>query len=294
MPTLRTDDGVSLNYHEAGSGTPVVFVHEFAGDARSFEPQLRQFARTHRCIAYNARGYPPSDVPGEPQRYSQDRARDDIRAVLDALGISRAHVCGISMGAFATLHFGLRYPERALSLVVGGCGYGAEPKRQAQFRAEAEQTAAAIRAEGMEAFAARYSMGPTRVQFLNKDPRGFAEFQSQLAQHSAEGSALTMLGVQRLRPSLYDLREQLGAMAVPTLVVTGDEDEPCLDPGLMLKRTIPTARLAVLPGTGHALNLEEPALFNRLIGDFWHLVESGRYAARDPRSVSAGILGGKP
>ncbi len=293
MPTLRTDDGVSLAYHEAGSGTPVVFVHEFAGDARSFEPQLRHFARTHRCIAYNARGYPPSDMPGEPQRYSQDRARDDIRAVLDALGIARAHVCGISMGAFATLHFGLRYPGRALSLVVGGCGYGAEQRRAAPFRAEVEQNAAAIRAEGMAAFAARYSMGPARVQLLNKDPRGFAEFQAQLADHSAAGSALTMLGVQRLRPSLYDFREQLAAMSVPMLVITGDEDEPCLDPGLMLKRTVPTARLAVLPGTGHALNLEEPALFNRLVGDFWHLVESGRYAARDPRSVSAGVIGGK-
>ncbi len=142
---------------------------------------MRQFARTHRCIAYNARGYPPSDVPGDPQHYSQDRARDDIRAVLDALGIARAHVCGISMGAFATLHFGLRYPERALSLVVGGCGYGAEQRRAAPFRAEAEQNAAAIRAEGMAAFAARYSMGPARVQLLNKDPRGFAEFQAQLA-----------------------------------------------------------------------------------------------------------------
>ncbi len=286
MTTLRTDDGVGLHYHEAGSGTPVVFVHEFAGDARSFEPQLRQFSRTHRCIAYNARGYPPSDVPGEPRRYSQDRARDDIRAVLDALGIARAHVCGISMGAFATLHFGLRYPERALSLVVGGCGYGAEQRREAPFRAEAEQNAATIRAEGMAAFAARYSVGPARVQLLDKDPRGFAEFRAQLAEHSAEGSALTMLGVQRLRPSLYDLREQLAAMAVPTLIITGDEDEPCLDPGLMLKRTVPTARLAVLPGTGHALNLEEPALFNRLVGDFWHLVESGRYAARDRRSAS--------
>ncbi len=293
MPTLRTDDGVSLHYHEAGSGTPVVFVHEFAGDARSFEPQLRHFARTHRCIAYNARGYPPSDVPTEPARYSQDRARDDILAVLDALGIERAHVAGVSMGGFATLHFGLAYPDRALSLVVGGCGYGAERDRAAQFRAEAEQTASGIRAEGMEAVAARYAMGPTRVQFLNKDPRGFAEFQAQLAEHSAEGAALTMLGVQRRRPSLYDLRERLAAMVVPTLVITGDEDEPCLDPGLMLKRTIPTARLAVLPGTGHALNLEEPALFNQIIGDFWHLVESGRYAARDPRSVSASILGDK-
>lgn len=291
MPKLRTDDDIALFYEEVGAGTPIVFVHEFAGETRSFEPQLRHFARTHRCIAYNARGYPPSDVPDDPGRYSQDRARDDIRSVLDALGITKAHIVGVSMGGFATLHFGLRYPDRALSLVVAGCGYGAEPGKRAQFRAEAERTAAAIRTEGMAAVAERYAVGPARVQLLNKDPRSFAEFKALLAAHSSTGSALTMLGVQRLRPSLYDLQDEMRRLTVPTLIMTGDEDEPCLEPGLLMKRTIPTARLAVLPGTGHALNLEEPALFNELVQDFFHLVEAGRHAARDPRSVSTAILG---
>jgi pimeloyl-ACP methyl ester carboxylesterase len=76
MPELATDDGVKLHYEEAGSGSPIVFVHEFAGDARSWEPQLRHFSRRYRCIAYNARGYPPSDVPEDVERYSQQsRAR---------------------------------------------------------------------------------------------------------------------------------------------------------------------------------------------------------------------------
>src|SRR5262249_29216887 len=87
MPHLTTDDGVKLYYEEVGAGIPIVFVHEFAGDVRSWEPQLRYFGRRYRCIAYNARGYPPSDVPGTVDKYSQDRARDDIRAVLDALKI---------------------------------------------------------------------------------------------------------------------------------------------------------------------------------------------------------------
>ena len=127
MPHLTTDDRVKLYYEETGTGIPVVFVHEFAGDARSWEPQVRELGRLFRCITYNARGYPPSDVPGEVKFYSQDRARDDIRAVLDALKIDKAHVVGLSMGGFASLHFGLGYPERARSIVVAGCGYGAAP-----------------------------------------------------------------------------------------------------------------------------------------------------------------------
>ena len=125
MPTLAADDGVKLHYEEAGSGTPLLFVHEFAGDHRSWESQLRHFSRRYRCIAYNARGYPPSDVPEEFERYSQEWARDDARAVLDRLGIDKAHVVGLSMGAFATLHFGLAYPERALSITTAGVGSGA-------------------------------------------------------------------------------------------------------------------------------------------------------------------------
>src|SRR5207237_10624114 len=141
MPHLKTDDGIKLYYEEAGSGIPIVFVHEFGGDCRSYEGQLRYFSRRYRCIAYNARGYPPSDVPNELARYSQDRARDDIRAVLDALGIDKAHVVGLSMGGFAALHFGFTYPQRARSLVVAGCGYGAAPNQRQQFAEEAEAAA---------------------------------------------------------------------------------------------------------------------------------------------------------
>src|SRR5437016_7774203 len=176
MPHITTDDGVRLYYEETGSGTPIVFVHEFADDVRGFEPQIRYFSRRYRCVAYNARGYPPSDVPEDPERDSQDRARDDIRAVLDALGIAKAHTVGLSMGGFATLHFGLHYPARALSLVVAGCGYGAQPGKRAQFEQEVEGTARTISTEGMTKAAESYALGPTRVQFQSKDPRGWAEF----------------------------------------------------------------------------------------------------------------------
>ena len=291
MPYATTDDGVRLYYEEAGAGTPVVFVHEFAGDMGSWEPQLRHFAHRYRALAYNARGYPPSEAPEDPARYGQARAADDIAAVMDAAGIDRAHVCGLSMGGFATLHFGFRHAARARSLVVAGCGYGAEPDKRAQFRAEAEATAALIERDGMAAFADIYSRGPTRVQFENKDPRGWREFRDRLAEHSQAGAAATMRGVQALRPSLYDLTDEMAALRVPTLVLTGDEDWPCLLPGVLMKQTIPSAALSVMVNCGHTINIEEPDEFNRICGAFFAQVDAGRWPEHDPRAVTASILG---
>lgn len=294
MPHATTDDRVRLYYEETGSGTPVVFVHEFAGDYRSWEPQLRHFGQRYRAIAFNARGYPPSEVPENPAAYSQARAADDIRSVLDHLGIQRAHVVGLSMGGFATLHFGFRHPARALSLVVAGCGYGAEAGQRQRFRAEAEAIADFLKTQGMAAFAEKYAYGPTRVQFENKDPRGFAEFKRMLAEHSALGSANTQLGVQRERPSLYDLVEEMKRLTVPTLVLNGDEDWPCLLPGVLMKQQIPAAALSLMPNCGHAINIEAPDEFNRIVGDFIAQVDAGRWPQRDPRAVSASITGMKP
>jgi pimeloyl-ACP methyl ester carboxylesterase len=291
MPHATTDDGVRLYFEETGSGQPLIFVHEFAGDLRSFEPQLRHFGKRYRAIAFNARGFPPSDVPEQVSSYSQARAADDILAVLDHVCERKAHIAGLSMGGFATLHFGLRHPQRALSLCIGGCGYGAEPDKREAFRAEADIIAATIRSEGMPAFAERYAYGPTRVQYENKDPRGHAEFKAMLAEHSAKGSANTQQGVQKERPSLYTLVEDLRRIDVPTLIITGDEDWPCLLPGILMKQSIPSAALAVMPNAGHAINIEEPEEYNRLVGDFLSQVESGRWPGRDPRAVSASITG---
>lgn len=293
MPYATTDDGVRLHYEETGSGTTVIFVHEFAGDHRSWEPQMRHFGQRYRAICYAARGYPPSDVPQDVMKYSQSRAADDIASVLDHLRIDQAHVVGLSMGGFATLHFGFRHANRARSLCVAGCGYGAEKGQSEKFRAEAEAIAAFLDQNGMAAFAAKYAYGPTRIQFENKDPRGFAEFKQQLAQHSALGSRNTQLGVQRERPSLYDLIEEMKALTVPTLILTGDEDWPCLQPGLLMKQTIPTAALSVMPNCGHTINLEDPDQFNRLVSEFIAQVDAGRWPARDPRAMIASITGMK-
>lgn len=290
MSYASTDDGIRLYYEEAGMGTPIVFVHEFGGTYRSWEPQMRHFARAHRCITYAARGYPPSDVPPDFDAYSQRRAVQDIAAVMDAAKIDRAHVVGLSMGGFAALHFGLEFAQRALSLVVAGAGYGAEKQFEDYFRNVSLEVANQFERQGSKRFAETYALGASRVQFQNKDPRGWREFADLLGEHSAVGAANTMRGVQARRPSIYDLESRLRQMMVPTLVMTGDEDDHCLQPGLFMKKVIPACGLVVLPKTGHTLNLEEPDLFNRFVGDFITLAEAGRWPVRDPRAAPAEIM----
>ncbi len=289
MPHIQAE-GAKLYYEEAGEGDAIIFVHEFADDLRSWELQMSFFSRRYRCISYNARGYPPSDVPSDPDLYSQDLATDDIAAVMRGLDIDKAHIVGCSMGAFATLHFGLRYAQMARSLVVLGCGYGAKKDSRDGFNSEVAELAQSFMDKGMEVVGRPYSLGPTRVQFQNKDPRGFAEFQERFLSHSAEGTGRTMAGVQAKRPSLYDLEDSLRALEVPTLLVIGDEEEPCLEANLYLKRTIRSSGLVILPRTGHAANLEEPGAFNQAVAEFIATVEQDRWTLRDPRSISSSAV----
>ncbi len=289
MPFARVN-GIQLFFEETGRGLPLVFVHEFAGDHQSWHLQVRFLARRYRTITYNARGYPPSDVPEEPAAYSQDQAVEDIRGLLDHLGIARAHVCGLSMGGYATLHFGLRYPDRALSLTVAGAGYGSVPAEREKFRQDVEETARRFETEGMDKAADFYAKGPTRVQFMDKDPRGWTEFRDQFAAQSARGHALTMRGVQMTRPSIFELETGLETLEVPTLIVTGDEDDPCLEPAIFMKRKIRSSGLVVIPKSGHTVNLEEPEAFNRALLDFLTMVDAGRWTLRNPRSQTGSAI----
>ena len=290
MPFATAPDGVRLFYESAGSGAAIVFVHEFGGNYWSWEPQMNAFARRHLCVTFAARGFPPSDVPTDIAQYDQLLAADDIIAVMDAAKIDRAHVVGLSMGGFAALHCGLRNPERVLSIVVAGSGYGAEKQHEEYFQGVSEEVARNFENIGSAAFAPTYAEGASRVQFQAKDPRGWALFAERLAQHDPKGAANTMRGVQARRPSLYDLEEEFRAMKIPVLVMSGDEDDHCLQPGIFLKRAIPACGLAVLPKTGHTLNLEEPELFNRLLAEFIACVEAGRWSPRDPRADPSQIM----
>ncbi|MEA2933581.1 MAG: hypothetical protein QOD74_227 [Variibacter sp.] len=284
MPKVSAPDGTQLYYEEVGAGTPVLFIHEFAGDYRTWEPQLRHFARAHRCVTYSQRGYPPSDIPQEPERYGQSIARDDAVAIMDALGIEKAHVVGHSMGAYTALHVGMRHPDRCISVTAAGCGWGssANPAKREEMKKLAGETGQMFLNEGIESAAAKYAEAPMRQAQKNKDPRGHAEFARMLAEHSAHGHAMTMLNLQRTRPTLWDMESGLKAMQVPVLVIVGDEDEPCLDGSLYLKRTVPSAALMVIPRAGHTITSEEPAAFNAALAELFAAAEAGHWMAHKP------------
>ncbi len=279
MPTITASDGTRLYYEESGRGVPILFVHEFAGDHRSFEPQVRFFSRSNRCIAFDARGYLPSDVPESPDAYGQDIARSDVVAVLDGLGLKQAHIVGHSMGAYTALHVAIRHPERCLSVAAIGCGWGSNPGERGERAALCADIARMFRDEPMPEAAATYARYPMRKPFEAKDPRGFAEFEQSLADHSATGLAHTMARVQGLRPTLWDLEEPLSRLEVPLLVMVGDEDDPCLDGSVFLKRTAPAAALVVVPRSGHTLTLEEPAAVSAALAELFHAVAAGNWMA---------------
>jgi pimeloyl-ACP methyl ester carboxylesterase len=283
MPSVQVN-GVEIFYQEAGSGFPLILSHEFAGSWESWKDQIRFFSRRYRVIAYNDRGYPPSSVPEDPALYSEEQSVEDLRALMDALGIPQAHIGGLSMGGAITLKFGIAHPERCRSLTIAGAGSGTTNREQ--FLKEQNATATAFEQQGTAAVAEFYTRGPARVQLAAKDPLGFGEFVQLFRQHSAEGSAKTMRGVQMRRRSIYEVEEELRRVEVPALILVGDEDELCLEPALFMKRRMPNAGLSILPKSGHAINLEEPALYNQLVLDFLTRVEQGAWHPRAEVSTS--------
>jgi pimeloyl-ACP methyl ester carboxylesterase len=266
MPEVQVNN-IQLYYETSGEGIPIIFVHEFAGDCSSWEVQMRFFSRRYRVVAYNARGYPPSSVPEDPSSYSQDFAVTDLTGIIDALGLAPCHVIGLSMGAYAALHLGLHNPKIVRSIVLAGCGYGSDPETRKSFQLDSQQIANLIETDGIEEFVKTYSTGPTRIQLKKKNQREYEKFKRNLLTRSPKGLANTLRGVQAARPSIYDL-DGLDTMKLPILILAGDEDWPCLNPNLFLKKKIQTAAMSILPNSGHTLNLEEPELFNKLVQDF--------------------------
>lgn len=285
MPHAVTSDKVRLYFEEAGSGTPIIFLHEFAADHTNWEPQMRYFSRGHRCIAYSARGYTPSDVPASSEVYTYRHFYTDALAVLDHLGIAKAHFVGLSMGAYSSLQIGLNAPERARSMTLAGVGSGSELERLEQFRAQCRANAEQFETLGSAGVARVTREAPSRISFMLKDPRGHADFYAALARHDSKGSANTMRSFQGERPSIYTMAEAIRKVATPALIICGDEDEACVGPSLFLKRHLPASGLSMFAKTGHVLNLEEPALFNEAVERFIALAEAGRWGARDPRSL---------
>lgn len=290
LTEVTAPDGTRLAVAVDGTGPPLLFLHEVAGDLSDWDRQVERFAGRYACVRYNARGYPPSEVPTAAARYGQAVAVQDAIAVLDGLGIGAAHVVGLSMGGFCALHLLAGFPGRCLSVTAAGAGYGSAPHQRTGFTAEARFAARLFGAD-VPGAARAYLEGPTRRQFLRKDPAGFRSFGERLAGRDATGMSLTFSQVLAERPSLYDLRDDLAAARTPVLLVVGDEDDGCLDVNLTLKRAVPDAALCVLPRTGHTVNHEEPDVFNDVLARFLDEVNSDRWAPRDPATVGRGLVG---
>ena len=264
--TVAALDGVSLGYRDVGEGTPIVWCHEYFGDYRSWAPQLTTFSRTHRNIVYSARGYPGSQVFTSAAAYSQPLMIEDLLRLLDHLEIDKAVVGGLSMGGNVALNFGIAHPDRCLGLVVAGCGSGSTDRQR--FEEKAAAMISVIEAEGTGGLAAFMEADPIRVPMRRKDPLGWEALCRRLAEHDDVAAAHVYREVQLKRPGILSLGDELARTEVPTLVIFGDLDAGCVDPGLYMWRTLPNARLAVVPATGHCVNLEEPELFNQVVRAF--------------------------
>jgi len=277
--------GTRLYFEDHGVGYPIIFAHEFGADLRQWEDQVRYFSRTHRCIAYNARGYPPSDVPDDPAAYGWERAVLDIAAVMQELDIHRAHVVGQSMGAYTALQFGLRYPDYVSAVVCAAVGSGSPPSQRRAWLRETEVLARAFVERGLRSISEQMAKSQIRMQLKYKDPKRWQQFVDQLREQSGRGMANTLVQCQAMRPPLHELQAQFQRMTTPVLLMVGDEDVPCLETNLMLKSTLPNAGLWVVPNTGHGINLEEPGAFNAQVEFFLSSVERRAWRRSYPASA---------
>jgi pimeloyl-ACP methyl ester carboxylesterase len=275
MPVTSVN-GVKLYWEETGRGAPLVWVHEYGGDLRSWEPQVRSFARRYRVLTYNHRGYPPSSVPAAAHDYSQELLVEDLHQFLTHLGLGPVHLAGCSMGANVARDFALAHPDAVRSLLLVGAGAGAVNREQ--FLQAQDALAASLEQDGIAARIRAFETVPSRASFKAKDPRGFAEFLRQAGEHDVRACAHLAREVMAKRKTIFELEAELRALRVPTLILVGDRDTPCLEPSLVMRLWMPHAGLVVFPDCGHTPNLEEPTLFNLHAAEFLAAVEGGRWA----------------
>lgn len=265
MPLARIND-VSLYYEIAGRGSPLVLVHGFACGIRSWDPQVRALARSHRVITYDVRGHGLSEAPRDAAAYSQPISIADLHALLTHLGIGRAAVGGLSMGGNIALNFALTHPRMATRLIIADTGAGSDDT--AQWVTDVHAFAAALEDQGMEAFADMAAANPLFARYIGRGPEAERFIRSCLMTHRARGIAHTAREVLAKRPSIYSLEPRLQALRVPTLLIVGEHDTPCLKVHRFMAGAIPRARHLVLPGVGHLTNLEAPAAFNTAVRRF--------------------------
>ena len=267
MPFVTHHD-VRLHVEVSGRGPPIVFAHESAADHRQWAEQVAVLSDRYRCITYNARGYPPSDVPAEDHAYGHEQAWRDLAHIVEHVAGERAHIVGLSMGAYAGLLLGLYRPDLVATLFLAGCGTGSTREPNDALRDAMIALAETFATQGSEAGARQIANSASRTGFQARDPVGWRAWFDDLVTHSPEGMAFTFRNYQGNRPSLYSFEPALRGMAAPTLLAIGDEDGGCHAVNAFLLKTLPNARLEIFARCGHAINLEAPAQFNQTVSDF--------------------------
>jgi pimeloyl-ACP methyl ester carboxylesterase len=268
-------NGVELCYEETGDGTPLVWAHEYGGDLRSWEPQVRYFSRRYRVITYNHRGYSPSTIPRGASSYSQDLLVEDLHQLLKHLGLAAVHLGGCSMGANVARDFAIAHPEMTRSLILLGAGAGSVNREE--FLRDEEAIAVGLERDGIQSLVTHFQSVPNRTTFRQKDPHGFAEFLGQVGEHDAQACAHLAREVLMKRKTVFELEAKLKNLRVPTLIMAGDRDTPSIEPSVLMRDWMPNAGLVVFPKCGHIANLEEPALFNLHVAEFLAAADAGRW-----------------
>ncbi len=265
MPLAKAN-GISLYYEDVGRGRPLIWAHGFACGLRMWDPQVAALADRNRVITYDVRGHGASDVPEAPDAYSQPIVVEDLRDFLRHLGISRAVVGGLSMGGNIALNFALAFPDMVDGLIV--CDTGAGSDNTEEWIANCEAWARLLEREGIEAFADVMLAHPLLARYAAQGPEAVRQMRSLVTTHRARGLAHTLSGVLARRPTIYSLEPKLRQLRIPTLLIVGELDEPCVKVHRFMGDAIAGSEQIVIKGVGHMTNLEDPATFNAVVTQF--------------------------
>jgi len=252
--------GTELNYDVRGSGPPVLFLHAFPLGMKMWDAQARALEGTHQVVRFDARGFggtPPGDG-----LLTMERIADDAAALLDHLGLSRAIVCGLSMGGYAAFAFVRRHPQRLKGLVLADTRTAPDSPEAKRSRSAQAET---VRREGPAGIADAFLQKGVGDTTRKERPEVVARVKEMILAASARGIVDALAGLAARADSGPTLRE----IKVPALVVCGAEDAltPPAD-SEAIQRGIPGSRLEVIPKAGHLSALEDPAAFDAALAGF--------------------------
>ncbi len=281
-------NGIWLNYQDSGEGEPVLLVMGLGAPLQGWEPQLPALAKRHRVICFDNRGVGRTDKPVGP--YSVHQLVDDATGLLDHLGVGAAHVVGVSMGGMVAMELAALHPERVRSLVLASTTPAADAKmRWTMGRVAARLTAAMVRAGGNlgdRLAAGREELVRIWLPLVFSAKAGGAEeaiIRRLMLDAFADGFPAAGAAGQLAACFGHDARGRLPKLQVKTLVLGGTRDSIFAEDRFVeLQRTIPGARLEILEGAPHGINLAAPDYFNELLLRFLSPARRSRLA----RSVS--------